>query len=324
MAETLRCKNLNFFQVICGHGNWHPCYSGCGKWSCESCAHHRLGTELVPQVKLALLWARERGETLKHVVLTYRGSDLGAQPTKEGAKRRREDFAHFVQSYRREGKLFEYLNVSESHKSGKIHMHVLAVMPYEAHAAMSKRWSRFARGSNRLSINAAGMRCPQCWPGHDASQERKRASMVIPPPGRGCCANCGYRPDWSDEAEWDRVAWAVAWEAGKYLTKEAYVAGVRKKLTRSKGWIARCTPQEKEKEVCPDCETVHQVVWAGSESHLVEKEGIDLAVIDHACFVVRGGSPCECWGRVAWRLSVAASPELWLWDFIEPVLADTG
>ena len=38
--------------------------------------------------------------------------------------------------------------------------------------------------------------------------------MIIPPPGKGSCQNCGYEPD-----DYTEVARYAAWEAGKYLGK---------------------------------------------------------------------------------------------------------
>ena len=128
--------------------------------------------------------ARARGETLKLVTPTYQANDLGAQPTPEGAVRRTLDYQHLAQYIRRDrGEIFEYLRVAESHKSGKIHIHALAVMPFIQQADLSDKWRDFARSSFKIDIRAAGMKCPRCYPVKTAPRAEKRRSIIIPPPG---------------------------------------------------------------------------------------------------------------------------------------------
>ena len=163
------CTGGSWFQERCCHGNWRWCCSPCDKWSCEACRRRRVETELIPEILEALNEARRRRVTLKHLVLTWRGDDLGAQPTAAGAKRRALDLAHLAQWLRRDRKsFFEYLKVAETHKSGKVHFHLLAIMPKVKQAELSHKWEDFARKSFKVGISACGIRCPNCWPGRDA------------------------------------------------------------------------------------------------------------------------------------------------------------
>lgn len=304
------CPSSQVFQERCGHGNWRWRRVPCDKWACEPCGVWRLENELVPEIGKAFEWAQSLGQTLKHLVLTYQADDLGAQPTKEGANRRRLDVAHLAQWFRRRGQPFEYLRVAETHKSGMIHLHLLAVMPYVKQSDLSAKWADFARGSFRVFIQAVGIRCPHCWPGRGASQERKRRSMIIPPPGKARCANCGYAPDWGLAESWGEAARACAWEAAKYLTKEAGAAGVVKKLTRSAGWRANCCPPKEESSgsYCGVCEDEHSYEFVGQAGRL-ESEGfvgIKVATSPVVAYTEAGGLGCGCWGdKMVWRESRA-------------------
>lgn len=239
--KQAQCPKGMVLQVETADGAWRWVWKACGSWVCEPCRFYRIKHELVPELIEALLWCRDIGEVLKLLTLTWKGMDEGAQPTSKGAKRRKLDTQHLAQYMRRDkGVLFEYMRVAESHKTGKIHHHLPAIMPYMKQSELSDEWKNLARGSFRVHIEAAYMRCPNCWPGPKASPEQKRRSRIIPPPGSGQCLNCGLRPNWDEPAAWRAVATQMAWEIAKYLTKEADLAGVKKKLTRSKGWAARC------------------------------------------------------------------------------------
>ena len=81
------CTGGSWFQERCCHGSWCWRFSPCDKWSCEACRRRRVETELIPEILEAPKKTRRRRVSLKHVVLTWRGDDLGAQPTAAGAKR---------------------------------------------------------------------------------------------------------------------------------------------------------------------------------------------------------------------------------------------
>ena len=205
---NLKCKDGNWFQQTCGHDNWKWTWAPCDKWSCEPCHRRRIRNEITPEIILALALAEERGETLKFITLTAKDGYLGGEPSREGAERRRLDFQHLAQWIRRAGDTFEYLKVAELTKRGRVHTHALVIMPYIQQKALSAYWMKITGGSYIVDIEAVGMKCPNCWPGRNASRWRRKQSIIIPPPGKGSCQNCGYEPD-----DYTEVARYAAWEA---------------------------------------------------------------------------------------------------------------
>lgn len=261
-SKAARCEGGHWFQERCSHGNWRWIWVACDKWSCDACRKRRVETELVPEIMEALKEAHDRHVTLKHLVLTWQGDDVGAQPNRAGAKRRALDLAHLAQYLRRDRKsFFDYLKVAETHKSGTVHFHVLAIMPYVKQSELSKRWKRFTRGACVVNITACGIRCgrPGCWPGSKASQKRKRESMVIPWPDTGKCGRCGWKPSGGNAAQ--DTAWAVAKEAANYIGKDGGDDGIVKKLTRSGRTTRHCLGCDLKlvhfasgSWWCPDCD----------------------------------------------------------------------
>ena len=211
---NLKSQCGSWFQQTCGHGNWKWTWAPCDKWSCENCHRRRIREEITPEIMSALALAEERGQTLKFLTLTAKDGYLGGDPTEKGANRRRLDFQHLAQWIRRSGGTFEYLKVAELTNRGRVHTHALVIMPYIKQKALSAYWMKITGGSYIVDIEAVGMKCPNCWPGRNASRWRKKRSMIIPPPGKGSCQNCGYKPD-----DYTEVARYAAWEAGKYLGK---------------------------------------------------------------------------------------------------------
>jgi len=303
----VKCESGPLFQEICGDGHWKWRRVPCDKWACEACHRRRFKTELIPEIVKALEWARDLGETLKHVVLTYQSEDVAAAVTPAGAHRRKLDLQHLAQWFRRQGMPFEYFRVAETHKSGRVHSHLLVIMPYVRQETLSEKWKDFARGSFRVSINAVGMKCPRCYPGAKASWKDKRRSMIFPPPGKGECSICGYTPDWSQPFTWDEIATASAWEAGKYLSKEFvqsddFTSRVRK-LNRSKGWRDRCQViREKGGKVCESCGDEHRYVYIGNAGEVSAAfPGVDGAGGEgELLYYPYSGHPCDCWSDGVW------------------------
>jgi len=258
--------------------------------------------ELVPEVRRAVEWARELRLTLKHVTLTAAADDVLSENSSEGAAARRIHLQKFKQSMTRQGKCFEYLRVAESHQSGRIHLHFLAIMPYIAQQELQKRWGF------RAWVSAVGLRCPRCYPGRGATAKAKRRSTIVPPPGKGFCANCGYTVDWDNKYNVGIVAEIVALEMSKYLTKEANMEGVRKKMNRTRAWGKRCQVKLETMPVyCSECADEHAFSFVGSSSRLeMEYSGISTAsAAQLAYYPTRGGS-CKCWGEESsWVASVA-------------------
>ena len=224
--------------------------------------------------------------------------------------RRTLDWQHLAQHIRRDrGEIFEYLRVAESHKSGNIHIHALAVMPFIQQADLSDKWRDFARSSFRVDVRAAGMKCPRCYPVKTAPRAEKRRSIIIPPPRRGECLACGYEPDWGLESTWASVADAIGFEMGKYLTKESVMGGVKRKLNRSKGWAAECHEKREKvpRSACDECGEVHTVYWDGQESDIALRPGAEFiwwsAAENVAWYLDKPGhGPCNCFGDdIGWR-----------------------
>jgi len=324
-----RCECGRWFQEQCGHGDWSWRWAPGDRWSCPACCKRRVREELIPEIALNLGLARSYGWTLKLLTPTWIQGDLGAEPTAEGAHRRAEDWAHLMQQIKRnepqfagdvspehpQGRPVPYMKVAETHRSGAVHFHALAVVPYINQAELSASWKKFARGAFRIDIRAVGIRCARCWPGRKARpgetqvafERRKRRSMVIPSPGTGECENCGYRPVVSDE----EVAWACAQETVKYITKQfgdGWDLGGEKpnRITKSTTWLRVSEEDEGESGPCEYCDEYHRTEYVGCAGQ-VEKDfpGIVGAWDDGLAFYPPGGAPCLCWGEgVKWRRSM--------------------
>jgi len=313
LKKRPECKRRYLVESICGHGNAFWWAKNCDSWKCPECTSWRLETEIRPEIRRAILWAKSRGETLKFITPTWRSTDLGAQPTAEGKRRRMLDRQHLVQALRRDrGLFFEYARVPEQHKSGKFHEHWLAVTDYLDEDELQAQWLKHTRGSSfNVKVQAVALRCPKCWPGRDADQARKEKSRIVPPPGSGKCRNCGFRPDWEIPAWWEELAEQAAAELSKYLTKTADSGITGKLLSRSKGWREHCVmvdanlPQNSaegsgDPVPCDACGVVHSWRFVGPISKLiysVREEALTARLVDEMGRVHRYGpeGPCGCW-----------------------------
>lgn len=309
------CKQKLIFQELNGFGAWRWSGKPCDKWTCDPCYRWRLETELIPEIVQALTWAREKNWTLKFLTLTYSPADY-ASTLEEGKERRRLDLQHFVQALRRRGYEFEYLKIVETHKSGKVHLHLLVVSDFISQELLSDLWERATRGTSRIvHIEAAFQKCPRCWPGPKASQAEKDRSKIIPPPGKGECRCCGYRPDWFNHVDGVEAAQDIAAEVSKYLSKELGLRDDKarvKKLTRSRGWAKRCRPKSEDDElaVCEHCGVQHRFVFVGPLGKLIEEGFGGLEEFTQraskVAYYKKGSQPSGCWGEdIEWRESVS-------------------
>jgi len=287
------CPDSPYFQEICSDGCWQHRRRPCGKWGCDPCREYRIKHELVPEVVEALKWARSLGLTLKFLTLTGAADDILTEASPEGSEARRIHLQKFKQSMIRKGKTFEYLRVAESHKSGRVHLHLVVVMPYIAQRELEKRWGF------RVDIKSVGLRCPKCYPGRGASDKAKRRSTIVPPPGKGYCRNCGYTVDWDNPYNVAEVAEIVALEMSKYLTKEASMAGVRKRMNRSRAWGKRCQVKpDKVPVFCSECADEHAFRFVGPSARIeVDYPGVNVAATAGVAYYPAGGKPCRCWGN---------------------------
>jgi len=256
------CMAGSIFQEVCAHGNWRFTWAPCDKWTCDICREHKLFGELVPELLKALAEARRQRVTLKLLTITWQGESLGAQPTSEGADRRRLDLQHLIQWFKRQGYLSKkgevfYLRVAEIHRSGKVHLHLYMVLPFVPHAALKEEWRRITGGSFVIDLQAVYLKCPNCWVKGQTRAEKKRRS-IVPWPGSGKCSDCGY----TLQRDSKQLPRGIAVEAGKYLAKDG-AEGVRKKLTRSgsvKRFCSRCDAPMRQADVelgmyrCRSCE----------------------------------------------------------------------
>ena len=314
--QNFKCQAGRILQVETACGSWRYLWMPCNKWSCQKCSYYRLHHELKPEIAEALQWARELGETAKFLTFTWRRGTPGAMPTSEGAKLRTLNLQHIVQWMRRRYGIFEYLRISESHKSGAVHLHMVAVSAYIPQALLSIRWEKETQGSRIVDVEAIGMPCPRCWPGHHAPRKEKRASMIVPPPGRGECRRCGYSPDWSLQEPWDEVSHRASQEIAKYLTKATPgTIGTRKCMNRSRAWGKRCQVARPDKPgECSCCQAVHTVKYVGVEGQLRTFEDTLVRVMleGNIAFYAPGRGPCDCFGEgVHWSCfgRLANSPQ---------------
>jgi len=294
------CPSPVLFTEACGHGELRPWLRPCDKWTCIPCCSWRVETEIKPEIVRGIEWARRKGQTLKFYTFTWKAEDEAAATNKSAAQRRRKDVAHFVQQIRRENgrDSFEYLRVTENHKSGRVHLHMLVVAPFLLQAELSQQWENNTRGAHRVYVEAVGMKCPNCWPGKKATQAEKRKHMIIPPPGKGKCESCGLEPAHDGFTDQD-VAKAAAKELGKYLSKSVPVSylsskGRRQPIARSKGWLRECKPDQSAQESEPPCNSCHvthtyRAVWKNEflAEHLLAA-AIAGEILNHT-------SLCACW-----------------------------
>ena len=296
------CPDGYCFQEKCSDGNWRWRWVPCEKWSCEPCREYRIKQELVPEIIEALKWASSLGLTLKFLTLTGAADDILTEASPEGAEARRLHLQHFKQSMTRKGKTFEYLRVAESHKSGRVHLHLVVVMPYIAQRELQKRWGF------RVDIGSLGLKCPKCYPGRGATRKARKRSMIVPPPGKGSCSNCGHTVEWNNPYNWAAVAEVVALEMSKYLTKEASMAGVRKRMNRSRAWGDRCQFKPEKKAVpCSECADEHAFSFVGPSNRIeLEYPSVRIAATAGLAYYPTRGEPCKCWGEdTQWIASVS-------------------
>jgi len=312
------CPDSPYFQEVTAGGNWRNIRWVCRKWCCDPCREYRITSEIVPEVSATLDWASSLGWTAKLLTLTAPAGGILSEASPAGCKARSRRLQHFKQEFTRKGEMFEYLSVAESHKSGRVHLHLLVVMPYVPQRVIEKRWGY------RVDVKGVGLRCPKCYPGRGATREARKRSMIIPPPGRGSCSNCGHTVDWANPANMADVVGIVALELSKYLTKEADMAGVRKRMNRTQAWGKRCqVKRPKAPSFCPDCADEHAFRFVGPSARLeLAYPGLKVAAAARVAYYPAGGAPSKCWGKdTVWVQSVAAVASSGLMDHM-PLMAD--
>jgi hypothetical protein len=128
--------------------------------------------------------------------------------------------------------------------------------------------------------------------------------MIIPPPGKGSCQNCGYEP-----GDYKKVAEFAAMEVGKYLGKalaeetagnsKMAVQNRSKNLTHSMGW-PRVEKEENPVETCEACGEVHKTTFWGLANRLTEQYPGLTEEMKNVAYHPSGGAPCGCWPDVVW------------------------
>ena len=305
------CADSPYFQEVTAGGNWRHIRWVCRKWSCDACREYRIMSELIPEVSAALDWAWSLGMTLKFLTLTSPADHILSEASPAGAEARRRHLGIFKKDMTRKGNVFQYLSVAESHKSGRVHLHLLVVMPYITQRVLQQKWGY------RVDVESVGLRCPKCYPGRGATREARKRSMIIPPPGRGSCSNCGHTVDWANPANVADMVGIVGLEMSKYLTKEASMAGVRKRMNRTREWGQRCkVKRPKAPAMCSDCGDEHAFRFVGPSARLeVAYPGLKVAAGARVAYYPAGGAPSKCWGKdTVWVQSVAATASSGLVD----------
>lgn len=213
------CTSGPLLQVSCGHGAQKYINIPCHRWRCPDCAVPKLFTDLLPQITRSFLLSANNDATLKFMTFTWIGRDTGAQPSPDGAKRRRLDLAHFSQTMKREHRPWGYLKVPELHQSGMVHLHAVGLTPFLNQAHFSDMWARHTRGAFRTDIRAVGFKCPSCWDDSIKDDKLRRQRMVVYTPGKGdCrCRQCSYVASVEDATA--ATSESSMWELGKYLVK---------------------------------------------------------------------------------------------------------
>lgn len=242
----------------CGHSNSRFKWSGCGSPRCEVCLEGYLLHGLNLEIEQAMKWCREHRRTLKFVTLTFQKDNPASFNTPDGARLRRLHLQKLIQKMRRQKIDVEYLRATETHQSGRVHMHLLMTLPHFDQGLLSDWWKSETGDSGVVWINSVFMKCPDCWDKR-LSRKAKERRKIIPWPGSNRCGHCGYRP-----ASADDVAKQAALEIGKYLAKNFKDAPGVKVLTRSEGWKQFKREADArgkgdgERVACEVCDVVHE------------------------------------------------------------------
>lgn len=254
----------------------------CGRWGCEPCRKARLSNELSPEIQANMKRAGGAGRMLKLLTLTFTAEEPAGENSGEGQRLRMLELQHFIQWGRRKYGRVEYLRVAETHKSGRVHLHLLIDIPYIPQRELQSQWGR------RVFIEAIFVRCEKCWPGREGSDAAKaRARVMRQADGVWRCRN-GHTAN-RDLAH-RRFAISAAWEIGKYMSKQSDVG----RMSRSRNWIKAVPPMPEE--------TGHEFDFGGPAVGLVTDPATQdqLSVVLQAMSVVwitPGVEPCDHWGE---------------------------
>jgi hypothetical protein len=130
--------------------------------------------------------------------------------------------------------------------------------------------------------------------------------------------------DWSvDAGNLAAVAEIAALEMSKYLTKESGMAGIRKKMNRSRQWAKLFQVKPEKMAVhCDDCGDEHGFSFVGPSDRLdKDYPGLPAAAAAQVAYYPRSGAPCKCWDRGAdrwWVASMAPTASSGLIDLAIP------
>jgi hypothetical protein len=325
------CPDAYAFREKCGHTNWKWRRVPCRRWSCAVCARARLHSELVPELFNAIDWGQELDATAKFLLLTWQADLPAAQPTKEGGQLRARQVSSLVRWIRSQYGFCHYLRVSETHQSGKFHVHLVVLMPWVTQRELSERW-KFFSGSSYVHIEYLYTPCPtpNCYAqdrrGRPVRDKRGRPvrSKLIPPSSRtsGVCATCGYAPDWSKPEVFAQVALDAARYVGKYITKQGGQGDHTRLMNRSQEWNKVCRPKVEKpgRAPCTDCGKPHEFHpliqrpdVGGDQPHYPKLE-TERGLLPITAYHPIGGAPCSCWDAYIWRACVPQVPEVALMD----------
>jgi len=270
------CEQAFILRETCAHGNQRPKLVGCGSWRCEGCRAQRVAHELSPEIRAMAERALVSGRTLKMLTGTFPTSARMSLNSDEGRRARYKHRHAFVQAMRRNHGVFEYLQVPETHKSGRVHTHMLVDMRYVPQAELQNRWGGI------IHIEALYVKCPACWTPGATNGENRRSRVVLRPDRTARCKN-GHSMNYDQALQ--RFSIGAAWEVGKYLTKESDVG----RLTRSRRWIkALPAPAEQCKCGAHDFEFVAKVRGDAETA---------LALDMWTARLNNGSKPCACFGE---------------------------
>jgi hypothetical protein len=317
------CPDSYIFKEKCGHGSWRWRRSPCMKWSCRPCSEARISEELVPELFRAMEWGLSMGVALKFLTLTWQGKSLAAQRTPEGAKARARHIEYLVRWIRRRaGGYCHYLRVSETHKSGAVHVHMVVLMRKTDVRVLSRQWMGYTKDSFKVDIRYLYSKCPTPGCTTLGKRGKRTRSRIIPQSSEtsGKCFQCGFTPDWSNPDAVAAVAVEAARYVGKYLTKQGDIEGLVRKMNRTQEWNKVCRPDEETPQVaCADCGDEHAFEFVGSEARLIEQKYVGLGgatTTNLVAYHAVSSTPCYCWNPRKWREG-RADAEHGLWDLLE-------
>jgi len=147
LKEFRGCKTAGWIQEECGHNSKRWIKIACERWDCPDCSKVKFNKELARIRKAVKFSSLHLNSPLKFLTLTFKeDTDL------ETARR---SLQKFVRKIRRKFGTFEYAKAPEETKKGRLHLHLVVIMPYIPQDWLQKAWGSI--------VDVRAVRCKPCY-----------------------------------------------------------------------------------------------------------------------------------------------------------------